>query len=487
MKDGMTQRDNSAANQPRTLFKPTAWLAKIDFINHLILFNNVLIAVLSEKEGGKTCFSTLLQSNLDQQIKSLTMTLTPPCETKAFIEQVATQLHLNHDDHTNIASLAAQINEREAHVLLVIDNAQHLPESLTKEIMLAIKGQESFGFFHVCLVSDYSIVANLNQLAADQFNNLIHTIELGSLNESETRTYVLQRAMNANLINRPLTDEQFKQFYQLTKGNLAKINSDLEAFIDKCSVQKKGKKLNTVKKVGFALSAVTAAVVSYIYFDLNAPTIPTVTTPVTKTASATDRLGNIFKRAPANLTQTEPMVSQIPSWLDSSSHQFVYFSLPKKELLAEEESLFPEEEININAVAVRDRVLVIPEFKPLDESAEKTTSAEKPKPVAEKQENKPATEQVIANKPSLNTVGAYTIQLAASHTQSDVDRFKKSNQLLADAKVRHFTNAKGSWYILTLGEFANRNQAQVEVSKLPKSLTKLNPWVRSVSGLDNVG
>ena len=88
--------------------------------------------------------------------------------------------------------------------------------------MIATHNQKDFGFFHLCMVSDYSVVATLNNLAADEFNNLVHTIELGSLSESEARTYVLQRAMTARLINKPLADAEFKQFYQLTKGNIGK-------------------------------------------------------------------------------------------------------------------------------------------------------------------------------------------------------------------------------------------------------------------------
>lgn len=57
-----------------------------------------------------------------------------------------------------------------------------------------------------------------------------------------------------------------------------------------------------------------------------------------------------------------------------------------------------------------------------------------------------------------------------------------SHQMLArNAKVRHFTNAKGIWYVLTLGEFDNRMEAQRNLSKLPLPLNKLNPWVRPVS------
>jgi len=135
MRDGKSRPETGAVNPPRTLFKPGTWLAKIDFINHLILFNNVLITVLSENEGGKTSFNTLLQNNLDLQIKSIAMTVIAPCDRQNIIEDIAAQLHLNSDSGATMASIAKQVNERKAHVLVVIDDAQHLPEAFIKEMM----------------------------------------------------------------------------------------------------------------------------------------------------------------------------------------------------------------------------------------------------------------------------------------------------------------------------------------------------------------
>lgn len=478
MKEGIIQSDVAAVIQPRVLFKPGSWLAKIDFINHLILFNNVLITVLSEKEGGKTSFSTLLQSNLDQQIKAVPMTVKAPCNRESLIQEIATQLHLNHDENTDISSLVAQINERKAHVLLLIDDAQHLPESLIKEAMLAIKNQENFSFFHLCLISDYSIVATLNNLVASFFDNLVHTIELGSLNESETRTYVLQRAMAAHLISKPLTDAQFKQFYQLTKGNVAKINSNLEAFVFKCAAQKKKEPLKWVKKAGIAGSvALIAGLVGFYFaqhYDFSSFHL-----------EAMSNKNTINQQA-----QSEVLVSQIASWQDSSTRQLVYASLPKKQVLDDF-----SDEIPSDTVAIVDKVVVIPklqiknlaeqdvripesEFKresPESDLTRESKLVEIPTAKQNKQEQLPS---------SKNNSNLYTIQVAASHNKKDIERFQQNNKLLTqDAKIMHFTNAKGVWYVLAVGEYESRAEAQRHISKLPARLAKLNPWVRPMSSL----
>lgn len=477
----MVQSDVTAVIQPRVLFKPGSWLAKIDFINHLILFNNVLITVLSEKEGGKTSFNTLLQSNLDQQIKSVSIAVKPPCSRESIIQEIVTQLHLNQDENTDLSSLVAQINERKAHVLLLIDDAQHLPESLIKEAMLAIKNQENFSFFHLCLISDYSIVATLNNLVASFFDNLVHTIELGALNESETRTYVLQRAMAAHLISKPLTDAQFKQLYQLTKGNVAKINSNLEAFVFKCAMQKKKEPLKWVKKAGIAASIALIAGLFGFYFaqNYNLSSLYHLETVTNENTSAMNQQA-----------QPEVLVSQIAPWQESSTRQLVYSALPKKQDLDDF-----NDEIPSDTVAIVDKVVVIPKLQ-IKNLAEQEARIPESEFKRESPESDLTRESKLVEIPtakqnekeqspsSKNNTNLYTIQVAASHNRIDIERFQQNNKLLAqNAKIMHFTNAKGIWYVLTVGEYESRAEAQRNISKLPSKLAKLNPWVRPMSSL----
>ncbi|KTD74048.1 SPOR domain-containing protein [Legionella tucsonensis] len=486
MKEGVIQSEVAAVTQPRVLFKPRSWLAKIDFINHLILFNNVLITILSEKNGGKTSFGTLLQSNLDQQIKSVSMTVKPPCNREDIIQEIASQLHLNYDENTDISSLVVQINERKAHVLLLIDDAQHLPESLIKEAMLAIKNQESFSFFHLCLISDYSIVATLNNLVASFFDNLVHSIELGSLNENETRTYTLQRAMAAHLISKPLTDAQFKQFYQLTKGDVAKINSNLESFIFKCASQKKKEPRKLIKKLGIAASVAVIIGLIGFYFtrnhDFSSFHHLVTTHPVQDKSTET----LVVKQQ----VQPEVLVSQIPSWEDSSTRQLVYAALPKKQVLDD-----LNDEMSGDIVAIIDKVVVIPKLQMknlagqeprIPESEFKRESPESDLTRESKTVEIPTAKQNKKEQSSSSNTSTplYTIQVAASHNKNDIERFQQNNKLFTqNAKIRHFTNAKGVWYILTVGEFESRTEAQHNITQLPAALAKLHPWVRPVSNL----
>lgn len=570
MQDGQTQIEQKDIKPPRSLFKPASWAAKINFINHLILLNNVLITVIAEKEGGKSSFKTLLQTNLDKQIKSLSMTIEPPCNEATIIDALTAQFHLNRTPETDIASIVAQINERKAHVLLIIDDAQNLPETLVKHILWAIKSQGDFGFFHVCLVSDYSIVASLNQLADSQLNNLIHTIELGPLSESEMRTYVLQRAMTAQLIHKPLAENQLKKFYRYSKGNIANINKNLESYI-KQSTKSKAFDINPkiVKSAGISVAAVTALGLSYVYLDgfshwphfpyMGNSTVPASVEQTiipdrlsTQANSALKGSPNSSVSAESHALDDKPLASNIPSLLEYSNIELldVTQALEKqvqtieKTLLqpetqervaqedqmrqegpqeafapqadsdvqngqaSQEEQKSPKENLSqerassdtsipLSSSDVEEPALLMSAARLSANhtyqdqlTAQKTAAMTKHAKIAKakpKSLSKPKSKTITKAAANIVLKGGYTIQLTASHNIRDIQRFKKSNKIFAKTKVRHFVNGQGHWYILTYGDYKNKDQAQAHVSGLPHQFSKLNPWIRTLSGLNVVG
>jgi hypothetical protein len=453
MNEGMFQSDLAAAIQPRVLIKPETWLFKIDLINHLILFNNGLITVLSEKRGGKSAFATLLQENLDAQVNSLTMTVRAPCNREQIIEDIATQFHLKHHPDTDISSLVAQINERRSHVLLLIDDAQHLPEVFIKEVMLAIKNQENFNFFHLCLASDYSIVAALNSLSASFFHDLVHTIEVGPLTESEARTYTLQRAVASHLITKPLTEPQLKQFYQLTKGNVAKINSSLESFVFGLANKKQSSMMDVVKKaaipVGSAvLSGLMCLFLVKTYYEEPESTKVTTIVQAQKTIDLDD--------------VPQIMLSQIASWQDGATRELVEHSIAEKQ------------DLDMLMQAVKSEAVAV---------ADKASKRARSKILA-KIKNPPRHKKITKMNMAQEGDKLYTIQLVASPYKVDMERYLKSNKLLyTTAKLKHYTENHVVWYVLTIGEYDNMTDAKHSIAKLPPSLMKLNPWVRPISSL----
>ena len=210
------------------VLNPASWVAKSDFINRLILNNNVLICLLGEKNSGKTTFVNLLKMDFAPQIKSTLITADPLFDRTALLQELSVSLGIKGD--LSISNFITKINELKNHRLLIIDDAHHLSAIFIEEILKGLQLQGTGGYFHVCLVSDFSLVPSLNVLAQSTYLDMIHSIELGTLSESETKAYVVQNVLTQLDAEKIITDERIKQFYQLTEGNIAGINRQLAGF-----------------------------------------------------------------------------------------------------------------------------------------------------------------------------------------------------------------------------------------------------------------
>ncbi len=161
--------------------KPVSWLAKIDFIAHLVLdnnlANNVLISILGEQGSGKTTFATLLQTELFPKIKSCVFAASPLFDRAICLQQMGVLLGISGDP--SISSFIEHSNAQKTHTVLVIDDAHHLPVAFIEDILKALQQQGRGGYFHVCLVSGFSLVPILNKLAQGTYTDMIHSIEPG--------------------------------------------------------------------------------------------------------------------------------------------------------------------------------------------------------------------------------------------------------------------------------------------------------------------
>lgn len=476
---------NTAVTPTNTLvdapFKPAAWLAKIDFINHLVLFNNVLMAVLAEQGAGKTTFIHLLCEKLDPGIKSCVIEASAPFDQQALIAQLCETFHLRYDGYTTLTNVVEQINERKAHVLVIIDDAEQVPDAFLIEVLRELKKQGSGGFFHFCLVSDYSLAATLNQLDKDTFKNLIHTIEPGALNENETRTYLLSSLTTPNHLHNVMSAKRLRQFYALTNGNIARINQEMVKFFSGKGEEKRSKRPLLAR--ASMVATVTFMGLSAAYLWQNQEQIKTMLMPLMAERSLTKE--HVVKDMPSRIAKlpVRPLISQIPEFYVAATHQVLQPPPLKKmfDLSADEDN------INNNLV-VMDKVLVIPKHLSRPEQRE-TAPARKPlasslvavnkQPTAR---HKPLEQHASKQRPATPVYGRFTIQLLASRSHEEMKRFMNSHAL-KQAKLMRSTRSGVEWYVLIVGEYQELALAKAAMSKLPDNLMHYKPWVRSISGL----
>ncbi|WP_028388668.1 AAA family ATPase [Legionella fairfieldensis] len=472
-------------NQDETakpIFKPDSWLTKIDYINHLVLFNNVLIAVLAEQGAGKTTFCHLLQANLDSQIKSHLMKATVPFSQADFLVQLDSAFHLRIDSKATLAHIVRQINERKSHVLMIIDDAQNLSDAFLQEALFELKHQGDHGYFHLCLISDFSLVASLNKLEA----NLIHTLEPGSLTESETKTYVLNSLPAPRRLDQTMTEKRLEQFYQLTGGNIARINNQMINYFCPEPLKSQPQHKSRVKNIGFVTgAAMTLIVSSYIWHHHFLPSSEKTTEQDLAPYIAEIRppLPSILPVVPASGDEAAVLISQLPDIGYELAHRASHLPAWYVEAVREPAQPSPRRATDIalddgtdDLLVVRDRVVVIP----------KTLPAHKPTSIKKVVLNK-ATSVKTVKKVLPSGASRYTIQLLASPNREDVKRFFKRLSMKKGAKIRTTKRNGLNWYVLTLGDYDQYKQAQVAIKQLPPEFGRYNPWVRSLSQLKMIG
>jgi septal ring-binding cell division protein DamX len=464
--------DSDDISKTRLLCKPSSWLINIDFINHLVLFNNVLTVVLAENKGGKTSFINILQERLDLQIKSCIIKAQAPCDKGELVQTVSNAFHLkvDADKPMDMHSLVKQLNERKAHALLIIDDAHFLTEAWLKEMMEAIQQQEESSFFHLCLVSDFSIVASLNRLATTDTTQLIHTIELGSLTLNETKTYVIQTMASNRQADIAYSDDELNQLYKKTGGCLAKINGQLKTFMP-------GSAKFLVKKSAFAMKskalAVSAAFMvvgsSMLLFSQHKQ----VTNPTTQTLAQSSVTDNSIVHLQEPVFQSE-----IAQFDQGAIRQLVQKEMPKKQMLTK----FDVKDFNN---VTRDKVeidkpVTVPKINILEALHVTQKDASIIQPISQNMSE-------IPSSPKNTVTQGYTIQLQASPNLLDIKKFIDRYQLKENYFIRQVTIKSDTWYILTWGNYNKLSDAQSAVRDLSPEFLRFKPWIRGTAHLKSVG
>lgn len=258
-----------------------------NFINHLVLFNNVLIALLAEQEGGKSTFIHLLTKVLETGIKPFVIRVKDPYLKDALMNGLVQTLHLRQDKTPDLNNIIEQINERKTHVLVIIDDAHYISDAFLNELMQGLMTQGNAGYFHVCLVADFSLAASLKPLQTEELKHRIHRIELGSLTESEMKTYLLRYLPAGKTLEKSMSVKRLQAFHEATAGNIARINHDMVKYFVTEPAKLEIRRQKLLKRVSLSLAAsFMAASAGYLFMSnhlvLQAP-MPEVA--VTKTVN----------------------------------------------------------------------------------------------------------------------------------------------------------------------------------------------------------
>lgn len=481
MQDSVYGQDVQNALMVTSLFKPRRWMVAVDLINRLILSNQVMISVLAEHQGGKSSCIQLLVPGLDKSIKSLVMRATVYSTAVHVVKRMAQYLDMPGNSSLSLTSVVNEINSRKEHFVLIIDDAHCVPYTLLQDMLQQIKIHEDINYFHVCLFSDFSITKRLISLESNRFKNMIYSMELGPLSESETKTCVL-KSVGAT---RRFTDEAFQLFYRQTGGLMAMINRDKDTFFQTdasafrrfadIARQLRAFFICDVKQlfspVSLSLGIAAAVFLSFIFWQSQ------IDPEERNEAKAPVSSSSLLASEASVLPSPRVFESRIPS-LALAVVRAVVQSAPLRA------PVMDDEDSSIEKLVIMDSVVVIP--KPIPGNPGINTTPAKSVLAA----GKPLVGKRLAltsPRIAVKSKHLFTIQLLASQSSQELRHFIVRQHLVG--KVRTHTLRKDGklWYVLTMGNYAKKEQAQHIIRTLSPNLAKLHPWVRSVDEFSAVG
>ena len=447
----------SAKIVERDIVKPHSWSASIAFVNHLVRETNVLLSLLGEKGSGKSEFSRVLQTNISSDIRSHLLVATPLSDDLSILDHINSLVGA--DINSSMSDMIQYVNKQEEHTLLIVDDAQYLSGNFIESLLGALGSFEKTNYFHVCLISDFSLVPALTAFAEGSFPDKVHSIVLGTLNDEETRAYVQQYARVAPGFELLITDELLTKFQQLTKGRIQAINQEMNDFFSQPIIPKASfPKL--FHQVGMSVGAFLGVIgLAYVVLSQNhqISQAETVTIAVQPLLVPEEKIKTVLS-------------SNIPPYDLAATREV--FELNRDNLLGKEERGYHKN----STLAGIDKVAVAPKVVHRPLKLAKVVNKPIIKPVAKAKWVKP-----------VNNSNRYTIQLLASRNKTHLHRFASAHKLAKTTKVYRVTKSGVNWFVLTFGQYSQRNHAMQAAKHLPTSVAQNKPWVRSLSDLKQTG
>jgi len=185
---------------------------------------------------GKTMLVKELFYSLQQDKDILIgLMVTSQLEAEDTLRMLASAFKISYGTHDNKAMLLSRLEnffkesaQQGKRVLLVVDEAQNLPQSSIEELrMLSNYEWEGKVIFQIFLLGQEELGELLYSSEMDQVKQrIVATYHLKALEEDEVKEYILFRLVKAGWKDNPkFTEDVFTEIYQYTKGIPRRINT----------------------------------------------------------------------------------------------------------------------------------------------------------------------------------------------------------------------------------------------------------------------
>lgn len=524
-----------------------SWANQVQLIEHLVLFSNVLMVMSAQRGAGKTTFSQFLAQSLPKDISCIPLSAKAlALDPEELLRIIGKELKISVNGEylsDKLDSIYRHARSLGKHWLFVIDDADLLTEDnlrLISELIGLSKDNEAY--LHFFLLGHQRLTAKIRELSMQSMNCQSHVLALASLKVEEIRLYLNHcyshvRGEPAQL---PLSERELENLKESSNGNIAYLKVSCCELLNRKYIAKAAPVVTSNVKVQnkwiIMVSGLMLLLIMISFFFGKESSLnfekrslrPQVKEQeesyqainfahVREEFEKSHRLREMRKEAalaaPALREDEQEVVLEKPirkprvSQSSLQKHQVkVPFEKPVVKTQVSEnlnsEPSFNEQSAALEAArekleenakpVVLDKVVVMPTLAP--KVVEPVKVVKKAIPVKKSQVSvKPATK--IAQKPKTKTNTSakviqksadeikYAIQLIGSSSLDSVKTFVFQRKLQKEV-VYYQTKHQGKpWYVAVMGPYSDKGKAKDKLAKLPTSVKKYTPWVRSTKGL----
>ena len=497
-------RNPFGSNDSQVYFSSEERNQQLSMLEHLSRYSNLLSVVKGASGSGKTRFlQEFMRLQHDSAVIShvkASMLMTAGQLLQAIYHGYADVLE-NRGGDTSFGPLLKFAHDMEAKgqkAIILIDNAHELnTDAVTMLMDMMSLATESQEVPHVALFTEHSIARNLDSYQRSRYEQLSHELALAPYTLEQTRAYLLHRVRAiGGGINLPFNERQIKKIYQQSAGLPGAINQIALVMMGegKPRGSSASDKRSWVRLGGsFGFPLVHMALMSIIMLGILVAVIfsdgEDDATPVSNSTSIAPIAQNAPRQASSEtLARIEAMQRQIGQETPVSLPPIPAEALQPAAEQSNSASANRSENTSITTAPIRlttpnqDSAVSEPstpvQTTPVLQSAE----PEVPEPVPVK--------QTVAADPFDKTrawlernPNRYTLQLLGTHNKDTVQDFIRDQGSLSAFSYFQALHNGREWYVVVYGEYRNRSEAIAAVENLPQALRSLNPWARSVRGI----
>lgn len=469
--------DPFAARVPGFKFFPAQRKPVLGQLHHLARYSQLLLVVTGPEGSGKTLVrQALVASSNKQAVQSVVISPLETLDSNILLQQIAQALGSHRADFDSIMGQIIQLALTGQEVYLLVDDAERLTGAAVETLLRLAQGSPE-GRPHVFLFGEHALVGRLEALVEGE--ERFHVIALQPYEESETREYLAVRLDGAGSGLACFSEEQLTRIHEVSGGWPGAINQAARDELLDAMQHSKGKKksaglaLPLPMKHLLALAAVVLIVgVALLMRDADdQPSAPATTQlPLNADGSVASQSESAAPETPV-VQPDRPVIREPLAAAGGAESDDAAMAEPDTPMIADEPPpVTVQPSVQTPAPVVEPSRPEIPAPKP-----------KAPEPVAKPAEVKPETVRQPANWYAAQPKAHYLVQILGTRTQSNAEALVKQH----GNGFRYFVKQHQGkpLYVITYGNFSDRQAALKAINSLPASLREGKPWARTFASV----